>query len=146
MQNLSIASQLTLYGLLALIGLFALLLLVWQIRVLRGEAMPNPDGSIDDWRQQKILFGLAFADVLLVCPATLAAIALAFLAPRWGHLLLAMIGFWLVYINFATTATSLRFETPKITLSWLLVFPAGAVLGLAYLAWAAAHFDAVFAR
>lgn len=144
MPTLSLAAQISLYALLALVGLFVLLLLVWQIRVLRGDAMANPDGSVDDWRQQQILFGLAFADILLVCPAAIAAIALTFLAPRWGHLLLAMVGFWLVYINIATTATSLRFQRPRITLNWLLVFPAGAVLGLACLAWTALHFDVVF--
>lgn len=144
MPTLSPAAQFTLYALLALLGLFALLLLTWQIRVLRGDAMANPDGSVDDWRQQRILFGLAVADIFLVCPAAIAAIALVILAPRWGHLLFAMVGFWLVYINLATTATSLRFQRPRITLIWLLVFPGGAVLGFACFAWTALHFEAVF--
>ncbi len=144
MQDLSLASQVSLYALVALIGLFALLLLAWQIRVLRGEAMRNPDGSVDDWHQQKTHFGLAFTDVFLACPASLAGIVLVFIAPRWGHYLLAMVGFWFVYGNTATTVTSLRFEKPRITLTWLLVFPFGALLGLAYLAWAVAHFDVVF--
>ena len=39
----------------------------------------------------------------------------------------------------------LRFEKPRVTFAWLLVFPFGALLGLAYLAWTVIHFEAVAA-
>ncbi len=144
MQTLSPVSQVTLYVLVTLIGLYALLLLIWQARVLRGESMRNPDGSADDWHEQKMLYGTALADVFVACPASLAGVVLLLLAPRWAHLVLAMVSFWFVCSNVATTATSLRFEKPRITLAWILVFPSGALLGLAYLAWAAVHVDVVF--
>ncbi len=144
MHTLPLASQISLYVLLALIGLFILLLLGWQVRVLQGRAMRNPDGSVDDWHEQKILFGIAFADVFLACPAGLAGIVLVFLEPRWGHYLLAMTGFWFAYANLATTVASLRFEKPRLTLTWFLVFPFGSMLGVAYLAWAVVHIDAIF--
>ena len=69
MSALSSGSQLTLYILLALMGLFALLTFGWQIMVLRGKAMKNTDGSYDDWHEQKIFYGMALADVILACPA-----------------------------------------------------------------------------
>ncbi len=47
MQGLSLASQITLHVLLALIGLLALIVWGWQIQVLRGKAMDNPDGTVD---------------------------------------------------------------------------------------------------
>lgn len=53
MQELSIFSQINFYVLLLLIGLYILLIGGWQIKVLRGEAMLNPDGSTDDWQKQK---------------------------------------------------------------------------------------------
>ena len=65
MQELPLVSQVSLYVLLALIGLFALLVGGWQIMVLQGKAMKNPDGSTDDWHEQKTHYGLAFADVFL---------------------------------------------------------------------------------
>jgi hypothetical protein len=45
-----------------------------------------------------------------------------------------------------TTATSLRFEKPKFTLNWIIAFPFGTLVGLAYLAWVVIHFDFIFAR
>ncbi len=69
MKDLSLVSRVSLYALLALMGMFALLVGVWQAKVLRGRAMKNPDGSTDDWRVQKTHYGLAFADLVLACPA-----------------------------------------------------------------------------
>ena len=37
---------------------------------------------------------------------------------------------WLLWANLMTTSTSLRFLNPKITLSWIVVYPFGIVLGL----------------
>ncbi len=47
MQALSTLSQVTLYVLLALIGLLTLIIWGWQIQVFRGKDMENPDGSAD---------------------------------------------------------------------------------------------------
>jgi len=74
MQELSVLSQISLYVLLALIGLYTLLVGGWQIMILKGKAMKNPDGSSDDWHGQKTHYGIAFADVFLACPASIAGI------------------------------------------------------------------------
>ena len=144
MSLLSPASQITGYLLMAIIGLYVLFLWWFQVMVLRGKTMKNPDGSTDGWALQKTHYGIAFADVFLACPVSLFGIALVFIAPRWGCFVLGLIAFWFVWANLMTTATSLRFEHPKITLVWLATFPSGILLGAAYLAWVAIHFDAVF--
>ena len=144
MQELSLLSRVTLYALLSLIGVYALLVWGWQVKVLRGKTMKNPDGSSDDWHQQKTHYGIAVADIFLACPASIAGIFLVFVSPRWGYYLLALVGFWFAWTNIMTTATSLRFEKPKITLNWLIVFPSGILLGLAYLAWTIIHFDIIY--
>jgi len=144
MGELSPLSQFSLYVVLALIALLALIVWGWQIMVLRGKSMDNPDGSSDDWHEQKILYGIAFADVFLACPAAVAGVVLVFVSPRWGFYLLAMVSFWFVWANIMGTVTSLRFEKPKITPTWLIVFPFGAVVGLAYIAWTLIHFDKIF--
>jgi len=81
-QTLPLASQISLYVLLILIGLFSLLLFGWQINILRGKAMQNPDGTSDNFHEQKTHYGIAFADVFLACPASFMAIALVFISPR----------------------------------------------------------------
>lgn len=144
MQELSFVSQIWLYVLLALIGVLALVIWGWQVVVLRGNAMNNPDGSSDDWHEQKILYGMAFADVFLACPASVAGIVLVFVSPRWGFYLLALVSFWFVWANIMSTVTSLRFERPKITVSWIIAFPLGILVGLAYIVWTLIHFDTIF--
>ena len=141
LQTLSLPSRISLFVLLVLMGLFALLVLVWQIRILRGHAMKNPDGSKDDWHEQKIHFGIAVADVFLSCPACIAGIVLIFISPRLGCYLLALVAFWFVWANIMTTATSLKFERPRLTPAWWLTFPAGIAVGLAYIVWTIVHFD-----
>jgi len=74
-----------------------------------------------------------------------AGTVLVFMASRWGFLLMAMIAFWMVWINLATTATSLKFERPQITLMWFITFPFAGLVGLAFLLWISVHFEAVFA-
>ncbi len=143
-QTLALASQISLYVLLALMGLFALLVFGWQIMILRGTAMKNPDGTSDDYHEQKIHFGIAFADVFLACPVCFIGIVLVFITPRWGFYLLAMIAFWFVWANLMTTATSLRFEKPRLTLNWWIAFPTGIFVGLATILWTVIHFDTVF--
>jgi hypothetical protein len=143
-QTLPLASQISLYLLLALMGLFSLLVFGWQIMILRGKSMQNPDGTSDDYHEQKTHYGIAFADVFLACPASFVAIVLVFISPHWGFYLLTMVSFWFVWANLMTTATSLRFENPKLTLSWLIVFPTGIFVGLATILWIVIHFDTIY--
>jgi hypothetical protein len=56
--------------------------------VVRGKVMKNPDGSLDDWHEQKSHYGMAFADVFLACAACLIGIALVTVDCRWGYYLL----------------------------------------------------------
>ena len=144
MQELSLVSQISLYVLMGLIGLFALVVGGWQAMVLKGKAMKGPDGSSDDWHEQKTHYGIAFADLFLACPVSVAGIVLVFVTPRWGYYLLALVSFWFVWANIMTTATSLRFEKPKINLSWLIAFPFGILVGLAYIVWTIVHFDIIY--
>ena len=143
-QSLSLPTQISLYVLLFFLGLYALLILGWQIMVLKGKAMQNPDGSADDWHQQKTHYGIAFADVFLACPTCIAGIILVFASPRWGFYLLALVSFWFVWANTMTTATSLRFEKPKLTLTWWFVYPGGILVGLAYIVWTVVHFNLIY--
>ncbi len=144
MQPLSQRSQITLYILLALMGLLSLIILGWQIQVLRGKEMKNPDGSADSWHEQTIFYGISIADIFLACPLSIVGILLVFISPRWGYYLLTWVSFWFVWANIMTTVTSLRFHKPKITLAWFIVFPFGAVVGLAYFLWTLVHFDIIY--
>ena len=144
MQELVIFSQVILYVLLVLFGLFLLLIGGWQIKVLRSAAMSNLDGSVDDWHEQKTQYGIAFADVFLACPAGIVGILLIFIAPRWGYNLLGLVSFWFVWANIMTTATSLRFEKPVLNLNWWITFPVGILVGRAYILWTVFHFDAIY--
>ncbi len=143
-QTLSLVSQISLYVLLALMGLYTLLVFGWQIMILRGKAMPNPDGTSDNYHEQKTHYGIALADVFLACPTCFIALACVFISPHWGFFMLAMVSFWFVWANIMTTATSLRFENPKLTLNWLIVFPTGIFLGLATILWTAIHFNTIY--
>ncbi len=144
MHELSTLSRATLYALLALIGILTLAIWWAQTGVLRGGAFKNPDGTVDDWHEQKIFFGISFADVFLACPASATGIVLVFLYPRWGFYMLALVSFWFLWANIMTTITSLRFEAPKITLSWFIVYPLGSIVGLAYIVWTLVHFDTIY--
>ena len=125
-------------------GLLTLIIWWWQAQVLKGKSMNNPDGSADDWNQQKTHYGIAFADVFVACPVTIAGIILVFVAPAWGHYLLILSSSWFVWANTMTTSTSLRFEKPKITLNWVIVFPTGILVGLAYIIWSIIHLELIF--
>jgi hypothetical protein len=144
MQELSLISQVSLYVLLGIMGLICPIVWGWQIMVLRGKPMKNPDGSFDNWHKQKTHYGIALADVFLACPVNVAGIVLVFVSPRWGYYLLALVSFWWVWANTMTTTTSLRFEKPKITLNWLITYPFGILVGLAYIVWTIVHFDTIY--
>ena len=142
--GLSLGSRISLYGLLSLIALLTLVVLWAQIGCIRGRFFANPDGTKDDWRDQKLFYGIAWADVTVACPASLAGLALTVIAPRLGLFVLALVSFWLLWASVMTTVTSLRFEKPTITLQWIIVFPLGALVGLAYIVWVFVHFDVIF--
>ncbi len=144
MKELSLLSQVSLYVLLGIMGLICLIVWGWQLRVLKGKAMKNPDGSFDNWREQKTHYGIAFADIFLACPINIAGIVLVFVSPKWGYYLLALVSFWWVWANTMTTTTSLRFEKPKITLYWIIVYPFGILVGLAYIVWTILNFDIIY--
>lgn len=137
MDEISFISQVSLYVLLALIFFFTILLVWFQVHVLMGRSMQNPDGSFDDWHRQRIHFGIAFADLFVTFPTSIAAIALILQSSPWGQYMLTMVGFFYVWANTMTTATSLRFEKPRLTLMWFIVFPMGIFVGLGILVWVA---------
>lgn len=144
MQELSLFSQVSLYVLLGIMGLICLIIWGFQIKVLRGKAMKNPDGSYDNWHEQKTHYGIALADVFLACPVNITAIVLVFVSPRWGYYLLALVSFWWIWANIMTTATSLRFWKPKINLTWIIVYPFGILVGLAYILWTIVNFNLIY--
>jgi len=144
MQELSLISQVSLYGLMGIMGLICPIVWGWQIMILKGKAMKNPDGSFDSWHEQKTHYGIALADIFLACPVNIAGIVLVFVSPRWGFYLLALVSFWWIWANTMTTTTSLRFEKPKITLNWFITYPFGILVGLAYIMWTVVHFDTIY--
>lgn len=144
MQELSLVSQVSLYLLLGIMGIICLIIWGWQIRVIKGKAMKNPDGSFDNWHEQKTHYGIAFADIFLACPLNIVGIVLIFISSRWGYYILALVSFWWVWANIMTTSTSLRFEKPKITLNWIIAFPFGILVGLAYIVWTILNFDTIY--
>jgi len=144
MDDTSLISRVWLYIILLVMGVLSVFIFIWQLMVLRGKAMPNCDGSYDNWHAQKGHYGIAFADVFLACPTSLAGIILVFLNPQWGHYLLALTSFWWVWANFMTTVNSLHFEKPRITFMWFLTYPFGILVGLAYISWNIFHFNAIY--
>jgi hypothetical protein len=132
------------YILVGLLAFVFTILLWWQSQILKGKSMDNPDGSVDDWHKEKILYGMAFADVFIACPLAFLSVILILLGSKWGFYLMAMESFFFVWINTATTATSLKFQKPKITFNWFIVFPFGAILGFAFLVWTILHFDLIY--
>ena len=142
--DIPIISKVLIYIIIALFGFVCLAILRWQIMVLRGKSMNNPDGSSDDWHKQKIFYGIALADIAVAIPTTLVGILFILLGWRVGYYLTGLASFWFLWANIMTTATSLRFERPRITLSWFIVFPFGSILGLAYIVWTLVHFNNVF--
>ncbi|MCK5572456.1 MAG: hypothetical protein KAJ12_06830, partial [Bacteroidetes bacterium] len=108
--EMPLESTIILYVDIGLMGLIAIVLLGWQVMVLRGRSMKNADGSVDNWHEQKLLYGMATADIVLGVPVTLAGILLIVLDVSVGFYVMGMVSFWFLWINTATTVTSLRFE------------------------------------
>ena len=142
--SLSLGARALLYILLAAIALFTLLVAGAQVGCIRGRPFRNPDGTTDDWRKQKLFYGIAWADLVVACPTWLVALVAILAAQSWGFYLMGMVSFWLLWTGLMTTITSLRFEKPTLTLRWLVVFPLGAIIGLAFIVWTLVHFNAIF--
>ena len=53
MPELSLFSQISLYLLLIVISLLTMFIWDWQIMILKGKAIKNPDGSSDDWQEHE---------------------------------------------------------------------------------------------
>jgi len=142
--EISLTSKIVLYIIIISFGLLAVIVFGWQTMVLRGKSMKNADGTVDDWHEQKLFYGIALADVALAVPVTLIGIVLIFIGWRIGYYLTGLASFWFLWTNIMTTATSLRFEKPRISLNWFIVFPFGAMVGLAYIIWTLIHFNVIF--
>ncbi|MEW6388255.1 MAG: hypothetical protein AB1491_12130 [Thermodesulfobacteriota bacterium] len=139
-------SKIILYSDLSLMGIIGIIIWGWQLQVLRGRSMKNPDGSVDDWHEQKLFYGMALADLTIAVPLTLGGIVLILLDQGLGYYLTGLASFWFLWANVMTTATSLRFEKPRITFMWFLTFPFGAILGGVYLIWSIIYFDRIFQK
>jgi hypothetical protein len=142
--ELSLISRILLYIIIIIFGLLCIVISRWQVMVLRGKSMDNPDGTTDDWHVQRLFYGIAVADLAIAIPVTFIGIVLIFVGWRVGYYLTGLASFWFLWTNTMTTATSLRFEKPRISINWFIVFPFGAIIGLAYIVWTLVHFDAIF--
>ena len=142
--DIPLIGQVILYIIIVLFGLLAIIVFGWQIMVLRGKSMKNADGSVDDWHEQKLFYGIALADITIAIPVTFIGIALIFAGWRIGYYLTGLASFWFLWTNIMGTATSLRFEKPKISLNWFIVFPFGAIVALAYIIWSLIYFQEIF--
>ncbi|MFC2072796.1 hypothetical protein ACFLUU_08925 [Chloroflexota bacterium] len=142
--DIPLIGQVILYIIIVLFGLLAIIVFGWQIMVLRGKSMKNADGTADDWHEQKLFYGIALADVIIAIPMTLVGIVSIFIGWRIGYYLTGLASFWFLWANVMTTATSMRFEKPKITTTWLIAFPFGAFLALAYIVWSLIYFQEIF--
>ncbi|WP_455200656.1 hypothetical protein [Kaarinaea lacus] len=142
--DIPLTGKVVLYIIISLFGLFCVMLWGWQFMVLRGKPMKNPDGSVDDWHEQKLFYGIALADIVVAVPVALLGITLIFLNWQIGYFLTGLASFWYLWANTMTTATSLRFEKPKFTISWIVTFPFQVVLALSYLVWLLLYFEEIF--
>ena len=142
--EIPLIGQVILYIIIVLFGLLAIFVFGWQIMVLRGKSMKNPDGTVDDWHDQKLFYGIALADITIAVPLTLVGIVFIFAGWRIGYYLTGLASFWFLWTNIMTTATSLRFEKPKITPMWFIVFPFGVLVALAYIVWSLIYFQEIF--
>lgn len=143
---MSMLSKIILYTDLVLMALMCIAIWGWQLLVLRGRSLKNPDGTVDDWHEQKLTYGIALADLVLAVPVTLAGIILIFMGWSLGYYLTGLASFWLLWTNVMTTATSLRFEKPRITFMWFVNFPLGAILAGVYILWSIVHFEEIFRK
>ncbi len=55
--EIPLIGKIILYIIIVLFGIMCIILCGWQLMVLRGKSMKNPDGSVDDWHKQKLFYG-----------------------------------------------------------------------------------------
>ena len=144
MLELSLTSQVILYGSLAFYLVYAGLILYWQPKIARGEKVLRPDGSYDDIGTQPELWGLALANIFLVFPVIIIGIIFILLNHRMGYYLMALVSFWALHVHLANTATSLKIHKPKMSLSWFFVSPLYGIIGLVYVIWSMLYFDVIY--
>ena len=142
--NLPLIANIILYSIFVCMSIIIIVVFWWQIQVLKGKSMKNPDGTYDDWHKQKIFFGIAIADIFVAIPTTIAGITMILLNMNIGFYTLALASFWFVWANIMTTTTSLRFEKPKLSIAWFIVFPFGTLVGLAYIIWSIIYFNIIY--
>jgi TRAP-type C4-dicarboxylate transport system permease small subunit len=85
--EISLISKIVLYIIIIIFAFLAAIVCGWQIMVLRGKSMKNPDGSVDDWHEQKLFYGIALADITVAIPVTFVGIVLIFVGWRIGYYL-----------------------------------------------------------
>ena len=142
--DIPLSAKIVLYIIISLFGFLSIFVLGWQVKVLRGGSMKNPDGTTDDWHSQKLFYGIALADSVIAVPAALVGIVLIIVDQSIGYYITGLASFWFLWANVMTTATSLRFERPKISLMWFVSFPFGALVALAYIIWSLIYFQEIF--
>ena len=137
-------ANIILFLILACMCIIIIVVLWWQIQVLKGKSMKNPDGTCDDWHEQKMFYGIAIADIFVAIPFTIAGIIMTLLNIQLGFYILALPSFWFIWANIMTTATSLRFEKPKINIAWFIVYPFGIIVGISYFIWSIVYFNYIY--
>jgi hypothetical protein len=141
--EIPLIGKIILYADIILFGLISDVIFIWQLNVVRGHSMKNPDGTVDDWHEQKLFYGIALADLIIAVPFSLLGIILIFLNYGLGYYITGMAAFWFLLANIAFTLTSLRFEKPKITIMWFIAFPFGAIVGLIYIIWTMIYYKEI---
>lgn len=143
--DIPLAGRVVLYVIIIPFGIVCVLLWWWQLMIFRGKTFKNPDGSVDSWHDQKLTYGIAVADITISVPTALIAIVLIFMNWRLGYYLMGLAQFWNLWANAMTTATSIRFENPRLHfVPWLLGYPVCLLMGLAYLGWSIYYFPELF--
>lgn len=142
--DLSVVSQSILYFCIAFYGLFIPLELFVQIKMLKGQKVPKPDGSFDQIETYPEFFAYAIGNLFLLLPVMIASIILVLLSHRMGFYLMALVSFWMVFNYFCRTAVSFKVYTPKPSLKWIFVFPWYAIIGLIYIVWSVVHFGIIY--
>ncbi len=97
--EIPLIGKIILYVIIVMFGIICIILCGWQLMVLRGKSMKNPDGSVDDWHEQKLFYGIAIADITIAVPVTLIGIILILLNWRIGYYLTGLACFWYLWAN-----------------------------------------------
>jgi hypothetical protein len=143
--ELSLGSKILLYVFLAFFAFGAVVLWVWQAKVLSGQRVKNPGGDYDDWHVYPNQFGYALSDVFWLGPSLMIGVVLALFDCWFGYYWLALGSSVLIWC-LGFMIFELRAHKPKITISWLFTFAIPVVIPLAYVVWTMLNFDIIFSR